>query len=191
MSCVAAIIDKDKTIWMGCDSLCSGTYNITLTSPKIVTKRSDDGMLWMFGVCGSLRIFDILDSMGSPPPIPKKQDLQRYIRSCLIPEFQKALRNAAIIQKKDGMETMNSTTILLGVSGRLFIINENLAVIEQVEKYAAVGSSTGLALGSLHTTEKLKWNPKKRLTIALEAAGCFDGSVRGPFHILKIKNPAK
>ena len=75
--------------------------------------------------------------------------------------------------------TENNECFLVGVRGRLFKIDRDFQVCENMDGYAAVGRGESYAIGSLYTSAKSK--PKWRLQNALEAVAKFSGGVSAPF----------
>jgi hypothetical protein len=78
----------------------------------------------------------------------------------------------------------NGGTFLVGHKGRLFTIDSDFQVGEQVEDYAAVGCGDDIALGSMYST--IGKPVEERIRTALQAAEAFSTGVRGPFNILKL-----
>jgi ATP-dependent protease HslVU (ClpYQ) peptidase subunit len=74
---------------------------------------------------------------------------------------------------------------IVGVCGRLFTIDEDFHVGENVVNYMAEGSGGQIALGALHATKNQK-NPRLRLKAALEAATEFNMSVASPYTYIQV-----
>jgi hypothetical protein len=74
---------------------------------------------------------------------------------------------------------------IVGIEGRIFTIDEDFHVGENVVNYMAEGSGGQIALGALYATKNQK-NPKLRLKAALEAAATYNMSVCAPFTYIQI-----
>jgi ATP-dependent protease HslVU (ClpYQ) peptidase subunit len=74
---------------------------------------------------------------------------------------------------------------IVGLEGRIFTIDEDFHVGENVVNYMSEGSGSMFALGALHATKNQK-NPRLRIKAALEAASEFSMSVAPPFTYIQI-----
>jgi ATP-dependent protease HslVU (ClpYQ) peptidase subunit len=74
---------------------------------------------------------------------------------------------------------------IVGLEGRIFTIDEDFHVGENVVNYMAEGSGGQIALGALYATKNQK-NPKLRLKAALEAAAEYNMSVSAPFTYIQV-----
>jgi ATP-dependent protease HslVU (ClpYQ) peptidase subunit len=74
---------------------------------------------------------------------------------------------------------------IVGVCGRIFTIDEDFHVGENIVNYMAEGSGGQIALGALHATKKQK-NPRIRLKAALEAASEFNMAVSAPYTYIQV-----
>ena len=74
---------------------------------------------------------------------------------------------------------------IVGYKDRLFAIEDDLQVGENLNGIASVGCGSPYALGSMFTTMKLDKSAKERVTIALEAAAFYSLGVAKPFIILE------
>ncbi len=70
---------------------------------------------------------------------------------------------------------------MVGVRGRLFVVESDYQVVEPTAPFAAIGSGAAYALGSMATS---RGRPVARITQALKVAERFSGAVRGPFTVL-------
>ncbi len=74
---------------------------------------------------------------------------------------------------------------IVGLEGRIFTVDEDFHVGENIVNYMAEGSGGTIALGALHATKNQK-NPKMRLKLALEAAAEFNMAVAPPFTYIQV-----
>lgn len=81
--------------------------------------------------------------------------------------------------EKTSSGTDGGPVAMLACEGRLFVVWSWYDITEHEEM--AVGSGREYALGSLHTSAKHWTCPRKRITMALEAACAFDTGCGAPF----------
>lgn len=178
MTCIAAIA-ANGVVWMGGDS--QGTYEnsnsiISLKTPKVFRIGP-----YLVGNCGTLLVGNSL-LYHTELPDPPKTGLMRFLSHKVVPVFRKSLQ-----ERGNSYGFPGTTGILLGVLGKLFMIDANSQHYEVRESYHAIGTGEAVARGSLHTSACLcpKKSPKVRLKLALETAEKYNNSVRGPFVILR------
>lgn len=161
---------------MGADSLASNDYNkLTLVQPKVFRLAADV----LVGISGSIRAFNVLRyEVQAPPRAESETDDLRYVVG-LANEVRDKMRSGNAVAMQDGLEDCEST-ILVGYRGRLFVINTDFCVMQPKLNYWAHGSGGEYALGSLYSTCNTK-EPKKRITMALDAASAFSPSVAPPY----------
>jgi ATP-dependent protease HslVU (ClpYQ) peptidase subunit len=79
-------------------------------------------------------------------------------------------------------EAESGGTFMVGVRGRLFIVESDYQVVEPAPPFAAVGGGAPYALGSLATSTG---SPAARIKKALEVSERFCIGVRGPFRVVQ------
>lgn len=175
MTCIVGLVDND-TVWIGGDSAAiSGLDLIVRKDPKVFKVGE-----FIMGFTTSFRMGQILMHGFTPPTITG--DLYKY----MINEFIPALRN---LFKDTGFLEVNSNrekggTFLVGVRGRLFVVESDFQVGEPIDNFAAVGCGEQIAHGALYASKAEK--PAKRVKLALKAAERFSAGVRGPFLVDSI-----
>lgn len=137
---------------------------------------------YLIGYTSSFRMGQILRWSFTPPEPPEGDLLDRFMCTTWIDAVRKGLRDGGWA-KKDA-EREEGGIFLVGVGGRLFVVEADYQVGEHVDGYAAVGSGDQLAMGALAATAGLDLEPEKRVLAALEAAERHNIGVRGPFHLL-------
>jgi ATP-dependent protease HslVU (ClpYQ) peptidase subunit len=76
-------------------------------------------------------------------------------------------------------------SLLIGVKGKLYEHDaDGLTLVSYDRDFCAIGSGADFAMGSLHATQNHK-DPKRRLTLALNAAVAYSTSCIGPVDILQ------
>lgn len=177
MTCIVGSIDNG-TIYMGGDSAGVAGYSIQRRADCKVFVSGD----FIMGFTSSFRMGQILQYSFTPPIMKENQDLFAYMAT----DFADGIRDCL---KAGGYARINSNeesggTFLVGYKGRLFTIEDDFQISEQLENYAAVGCGQDIALGSMFST---KGQPiEQRIRTALEAAEEYSAGVRGPFNILKL-----
>jgi ATP-dependent protease HslVU (ClpYQ) peptidase subunit len=181
VTCIAAFINKNKTITMGGDSAATGGGGRTLRKdPKVFIKNR-----MIFGFCGSYRMGQLIQYQLKVPDQPKKMDDMEYMVKEFIEALRKCLKDGGFTTIEDSVE--EGGVFLVGYNGRLYRIDSDFQVGESMDGYEAVGSGEDLALGSLHTTSLLTMNARRRIRMALEAAAYFNVGVAAPFNILELR----
>ena len=176
MTCIAGLIDKGK-VYMGADS--AGVANLSLhvrADEKVFVK--DD---FIMGFTTSFRMGQLLRYKLQVSPRPRGQDVFEYMVTSFIEAVRKCLKEGGFAEKKDEKE--KAGTFLVGYRGRLFTVDSDYQVGENLLPYAATGCGEDIALGTLFANEDLK--PEKRILQALEAAEQFNAAVRRPF-VIKV-----
>jgi ATP-dependent protease HslVU (ClpYQ) peptidase subunit len=81
-------------------------------------------------------------------------------------------------------ERNDMSELIIGIKGRIFIIEDDWQVTEYIHDYLAIGSGSPYALGSLYSTTDLP--PNERVQKALEAADQFSITVCQPFDYIVL-----
>lgn len=163
-------------MFLGGDSAGVGGWEVTIRAdPKVFVTGP-----YAMGFTSSFRLGQLLQHKLKLPEPPKSQS---KIYPFMVDQFVEATRECL---KLGGMATKEKEaesggTFMVGVRGRLFVIEVDYQVVEPVPPFAAVGGGAPYALGSLATS---KGSPVSRVKKALEVAERFCMGVRGPFRIL-------
>jgi ATP-dependent protease HslVU (ClpYQ) peptidase subunit len=180
MTCIVGLVDKEK-VYIGGDSAATAGY---LVLKRIDTKVFNKGE-FVIGATTSFRMIQILNYSFDPPEITK-DDLHEYMCTDFIKAVKKAFKkNGYKKSYSDGEDKGGS--FLVGVRGRLFEIDTDFQVGENLDGYASIGCGYHFAYGSLYSTESFEYSAVKRVSTALEAAAKFDTAVKEPF-IIKSTN---
>lgn len=188
MTCIAAVADGE-IVYMGGDS--AGITDDSVLSLGIGSESKiweSEGIL--FGCCGSFRVAQVIRwQMTIPQYNPTAEPLE-YLTGQLITAMRDTLREHGSLTtwEEDSTESIDGG-VLLGFCGRVFEIYNDFGVGELIHDYGSVGCGAPVAVGSLAATESLDVKPKKRITLALQAAERHSAGVRGPFTIIKSSKP--
>jgi hypothetical protein len=185
MTCIVGLVDKNK-VYIGGDSAGISNSDLRIiTHPKVfILNKNTPKMIF-----GSINSFRIMQALQYSLKIPI-QTTETTDHEYLCTKFVDALRNC-FVQSGCATETSEGEeeggTFVLGYKGKLYKIEQNYQVLHYEQPYITCGGGEDLALGSLFTTEKLNWPPKKRIKEALKASAKFNTNVAPPFTILSIK----
>jgi len=160
MTCVVALVTQGGS-YIGSDSITveeSGLYGLAL-SPKVARFKNT-----LVGFAGSWKVgqeaFRLLSTMANPLP------------ELFIKRFKTEYNNWAILMVSEG---------------RVYEVNEDMAIVEvrpsKEGTYASIGTGAAVALGSLYTDHI----DKSSVMTALRAAEAHVASVRRPFTVLEIQ----
>ena len=179
MTCVVGVVHKGR-VYMGADSAASNT---SFSRPRVDRKVFHNGP-YLMGYTTSFRMGQLLQHALKVPAPPFDADA---LHGFMVTDFVNAMRTCfqegGWLKQTEGRD--KGGTFLVGVQGRLFVIESDLQVGEYTDSFAAVGSGDSYALGSLHTTATSDDGPRRRITKALDAAASFNPYVSKPFHIIK------
>ncbi|WP_213161407.1 hypothetical protein [Kaustia mangrovi] len=106
-------------------------------------------------------------------------DVEHFMATEFVDAVRSCLSSGGFATSKDGREAGGD--FLVGFVGRLFMVQEDFAVTEPANSFAAVGSGWQLALGAMAVSTRRA--PAKRIAAALGAAAQMHSYVREPFCI--------
>ena len=184
MTCIVAIA-KNGTVYMGSDHAASDDktgWIISRREPKCF-KVGQYGIAFT----DSFRMGQILQYSWTPPkytPTKTNSGLDKFMRTKFIDSVKSAFKDGGY-GSIGGADEDTGGIFIVGVCGRLFTIDEDFHVGENVVNYMAEGSGGQIALGALHATKNQK-NPRLRLKAALEAATEFNMNVSGPYTYIQV-----
>jgi len=179
MTCIVGVVDKGR-VWMGGDS--AGTDYESLSIVSRADRKVFINGPYIIGFTDSFRMGQLLQYKFDPPKPHDDEDLMGFMVTDFIDSARQTLTLGGFSEKKNEVETGGQ--FLVGYNGRLFQIFGDYQVGESTHGYDACGCGFDLALGALYANAKTKMDAKKRVVIALEAAGHFSAGVRPPYHVL-------
>jgi len=176
MTCVAGVAEKGK-VHLGSDSCGSDGWGQTIVkAPKIFNNDN-----FIIGFAGSFRFGQILQYSLYLPDSFQDQSVENYMFNNFIIGLQTTLvENGHITEAGYPL----GGDALIGVSGRLFVLQDDFSLLEPASNYAVIGSGEHVALGVLHSMRNR--TPKKRIEAALQAAEELTVGVKSPFHYLSL-----
>ena len=184
MTCIVAIA-QNGTVYMGSDHAASDDKSGWIMSRKEpkVFKVGQYGIAFT----DSFRMGQILQYNWTPPkytPTKTNSGLYKFMRTKFIDSVKVAFKDNGF-GDIGGNDEDTGGIFIVGLEGRIFVVDEDFHVGENVVNYMAEGSGGMFALGALHATKNQK-NPKMRIKLALEAASEFSMSVAPPFTYIQV-----
>lgn len=179
MTVIVGLVDNG-TVYLGADS--SGSNEVHIASrvdPKVF--RTGE---YVIGYTSSFRMGQLIKYSLKLPEPPAVGDLMAFMATDFINSIRTCLKGGGWTEVEKNREAGGN--FLVGVTGRLFEIESDFQVNEELQQYGACGSGSQLALGSLHTSLNRGFGPRSRLQLALDAAEFFSPKVRGPFHYVTL-----
>lgn len=184
MTCIVAIA-QNGVVYMGADHAASDDKSGWILSRK-------DPKVFKVGQYGiaftdSFRMGQILQYNWSPPkytPTKTNSGLDKFMRTKFVDSVKDAFRAQGFGSQVTGQEDEGGI-FLIGVCGRIFTMDEDFHIGENILNFMAEGSGGAIALGALHATKNQK-NPQLRMKAALEAAAEFNMAVKAPFSYIKV-----
>lgn len=183
MTCVVAIIDRNKNIYMGADSqgTCISTHRKNSLTNKKVFFRDD----FLFGFSGSFRMGNLLRHVFEIPEHPESMSIEKYIHTIFIKKIIECFNENNLTRKSE--EVISAHAFLVGYKGVVFLIDADFQVSIHDESYMAIGSGSEVALGYLFNhTYFDSMNSEEILINSLWAAEKFNITVGPPFTCLKL-----
>jgi hypothetical protein len=179
MTCIVGYVDrKQKTVTIGGDSCGIGGGEMVIRKDVKVFKNSD----FVFGCTGSFRMIQLLRFSFKPPEIGAK-DIYEYMCTDFINAIRECFKIGGYQQKfADGDE--KGGTFLVAYKDRLFQVEDDFQVGENLVGYDSVGRGAKFALGALFAISENTVSIKGKVLVALEAASFLSEGVRGPFVLL-------
>ena len=173
MTCIVGIVEKDHVI-IGGDSAASFGTSITIIKDPKVFKNGP----FLFGCEGSFRMIQLLKHTFEPPKLTGK-DIYKYLCTEFVNEIIKLCESGGINKTENG----KFGSMLIGYKNRLFELDEDFQVMENLNGLSAIGCGADIALGALYVSHGV--NAQQRCLKALEASDFYSTGVSKPFTILK------
>lgn len=183
MTCIVALRSTKGDVIVGADRQATGGWTAHLSAqPKI---RDHDGII--VGCAGSVRISQVIDHELDWDDLAMRlhasDDPYTWAVKKLIPAIRSSLGDHAALTVTDGVAAVHESEALIVVHGRIYMIGGDLQVYENAEPYAAIGSGSEIAIGSLWSSPWMA-DARARVQLALEAAERWNIGVGGPFDLL-------
>lgn len=173
MTCIVGIA-VDGNVYLGADSAGVGHRgDLHLRRDAKVFRRGP----FLIGFTTSFRMGQLLRFKLDVPAQCDAVDTFEFMATSFIDAVRACLSAGGFAEKEKERES--GGTFLVGYRGRLFYVDNDYHVGEDIRGVAACGSGDLIALGVLYATRSK--SPKARLELALEAASAFNVNVQAPF----------
>lgn len=182
MTCIVGLV-HDGDVYIAGDSAGVSGYDLRVRADEKVFQNGH----YAFGFTSSFRMGQLIRYAFTPPAVPNEDaDLRAFMTTTFVDALRECLKKGGYAKRENEVEAAG--VFLVGVHGRLFVIESDYQVGENVDGFAAVGCGDQVALGSLYTTRTAAYlhEPEYRVRAALEAAERFSAGVRGPFVVTRI-----
>ena len=198
MTCIAAMVGQDDTIYMAGDRRLSGEdTKLDMTESKVFVHSWKYGKI-LVGVAGSLRLLQVVKNFkwgGKSWPesanMMEPADIHNVVLN-VVRCLTTLLADFGLVQPDDEGELTMSGVILIGSRGKLYTISPTFSVTEAIAGFEAIGSGAEIALGALSIAkENTFMNPDQTLHLAIEAAAKYKPSVGGKIDIVELKPKEK
>jgi ATP-dependent protease HslVU (ClpYQ) peptidase subunit len=181
MTCIVGLKHKGE-VFIGGDSAGVSGYSISSRKDPKVFINGD----LVIGFTTSFRFGQILQYELTPPKHHPDTSNAKYMVSQLVPAIRQALKEHGYLYVKESNES--GGTCLIGYRGQLFLMDSDFQIGEMSGDFYAVGCGADLALGAMHTIDRLKpiITPQQIIELALEAAESYSAGVIGPYIIVGV-----
>lgn len=180
MTCIVGLVDKG-TVYIGGDSsgVAGGQYLTTRADEKVFRNGQ-----YLIGFTSSFRMGQLLRYSFSPPKPPDNtKKLFEFMVNEFVPSIRQCFKTGGFTQLANAQE--KGGRFLIGVHGRLFLLDQDFHIGESRDNYMAIGNGFSIAEGALFATKDKA--PKTRVKLALEAATKHCAQVIEPFVIKSAK----
>lgn len=175
MSIIAGLA-KNGNVYMASDSAATaGTLTIEERYPKIGCIADQEGEPYLIGCIDSIRLNQIVQAhlvITEYDPDPMMHMIKNFVEP-----LRSVLKDFGFSTKDQHAGREHGGFLLVGYMGRLYSVQADYQVSESISGYDAVGCASPMAIGSLHTTERLAHYPdhewhlgKSRVVAAVEAS---------------------
>jgi hypothetical protein len=178
MTCVVGSIDGRKLILAADSAGGNGDEIYTLPARKVFAVGP-----YLFGVCGSYRLAQVLRYRIELPDPPESADLEAFLVRDLIPALRRAVEQENVVGC-GSCSLGQKTCLLLGCRGELWHVGPDFTVLQE-SPFAAIGSGRLRAYGALHALHAAGVEPaERRLELTLAATAAYTSSVRPPWQFI-------
>lgn len=181
MTCIIGLVDNEfNNVIIGGDSAAICENNIIVRKDVKVFKNSE----FIIGCTTSFRMMQILRFLFKPPKINK--EIYEYMCTDFISEVRKCFKSAGYMQR-DELGEERGGQFLVGYKNKLFVVDYDFHVGENLHGYDAIGCGGNYALAVLDylNKEKKEMPAIDKATKALEVSENLCNGVKKPFEILR------
>ena len=189
MTCIIAVGDPaNKITVIGGDRAVSdsGGYIGSFAHPKVFTLSQ-----YAIGYAGSIKLGKLMQYLFTPPEYVEERDgdLDRFMNAIFCPALKSFLEENEF-EMFDHKEEIGPSVsgLIVGIEGRIFEIEYEMAAIEYADNYAAIGSASEIAIGAIAAYKNAYGSKhlKSQVEGALRVAAKHSTTCEAPFDILVI-----
>lgn len=178
MTCIVGYLDKKTNkVTIGADSAWVARYDLALRKDVKVFKNKD----FIIGCTSSFRMIQLLRFKFIPPFINDKE-IYQYMCTDFVDEVRKVFKENGFTEIDKAVES--GGTFLIGYKDRLFNIQGDFQVGENLNGLDACGCGESYALGCLSAINNADLSAIDKITKSLETAAYFSAGVAAPFNLL-------
>lgn len=188
MTCIVGYVGDDA-VWIGGDSAGVSGYDVTTRADrKVFVRQGPKGCsAWAFGFTSSFRMGQLVRYRLELPDdqLVADRDLEGFMVTTFIDAVRTAFKAGGFASKDK--EEESGGTFLVAHRGRLFCVEGDYQVAENIYPYSAVGAGESYAYGALNAlSQAADVTPAQAIRYALGAAAEMSGAVCEPFHVVKV-----
>lgn len=178
MTCIIGVVNKkNNNVIIAGDSAGSNGTNLTIRKDEKVFKNGD----FIIGCTSSFRMIQLLRFSFKPPEL-KDKDIYEYMCTDFIDAVRECFKKGGYLQKySDGDE--KGGQFLVGYRDRLFKIEDDFQVAENLNGIDCAGCGQDFALGALHALQGMIIPITDKVIRALEVSETLSIGVARPFII--------
>lgn len=181
MTCIVGINTGSKIIIAGDRMASNGFTKMQLNCAKIFKKDN-----FIFGVCGSPRVAQLLQYKLSIPKRFIDQSIEDYIYTSFTDSVIQVLSDNNALKIENGLKTFHGS-FLFGFENKLYEVEGNFQALEDSRGFNAIGSGCYHAMASLYSTKDLNIPEDDRLKKAIVCASEFVSSVDSMVDIVELE----
>ena len=182
MTCIVGI-KTDDNVYIGADTFGSNSFTgHSYIRPKIFKKDN-----FIYGVCGSYRVMQLLEFSYSTPLRTIGQSIEHYLYAKIPDSIRDCLKNGGVINSTNNIETIaQNSSFLFAYENRLFVFQHDFSILEPIANYATTGSGCYHAEASLYSTENVIKDTEERIKKAIICASNYVLSVNNKIDIISL-----
>ena len=182
MTCIVGWVDKNKDIYMGCDSLGTGNGITWHLEDSKIFKNGE----FLIGFCGCVRFENIIQYKFKCVKQKSTMDDRTYMYTVFVDTLIKCIKDNGWLKNKEDVISLGDNSVLLvGYKGFLYELCGDLQLNRVSENYRAIGAGKEIALGVLYAVQNESIKSEEKLLKSLRGANHFISSVGPPFRIMK------
>lgn len=179
MTCIVGCVDKKtKKVIIGGDSAGIEGLDITIRKDEKVFKVDN----FIFGCTTSFRMIQLLRFSFKPPEI-KQKDIYEYMCTDFINTVRECFREGGYLQRYSEGDDKGGI-FLVAYKNRLFRVDADFQVAENLNGLDAIGCGANYAIGALHILSKQDISINEKILKSLETATYYSAGVSKPFIII-------